>query len=94
MTDQNRETKLRKVVSRAAWRLNVIEIAVLVLAAVLSLIAGAITALMFADLTDISYRSIWMVSSVLFFGIPGFFVIFRKSEQGSGIENPKTEIRE
>ena len=94
MTDRNRETKLRQVVSRAAWHLNLIEIVVLVLAAILSLIAGAITALMFADLTDISYRSIWMVSSVLFFGIPGFFVIFRKTEQGSGIENPKTEIRE
>jgi len=94
MTDRSRETKLRQVVSRAAWRLNLIEIVVLVLAAILSLIAGAITALMFADLTDISYRSIWMVSSVLFFGIPGCFVIFRKTEQGSGIENPKTEIRE
>ncbi len=85
---------MRQVVSRAAWRLNLIEIVVLVLAAILALIAGAITALMFTDLTGIPYRSIWMVSSVLFFGIPGFFVIFRKTEQGSGIENPKTEIRE
>ncbi len=77
---QNTEKTLRKVVNRAAWRLNVIEIVVLILAAILSLIAGAITALMFADLIDISYRTFWMIASVLFFGIPGAFVVFGKTK--------------
>ena len=82
MTNQRADDVLRKVVRRAAWRLNVIEIFVLILAAMMSLLAGAVTASILKGLVDIPYRMLWMISSILFFGIPGFFAFFRKTEEG------------
>jgi ABC-type sugar transport system permease subunit len=94
MNNDQTEEILRKVVSRAAWRLNLIEIVVLILAIMLSLLAGYLTALMLSEIMGISHRSFWTVASLLFFCVPGFFVVLKKSSIKSKTQELKSNGEE
>ena len=89
MSNDQTEEILRKVVTRAAWRLNVIEIIVLIFAVILALSAGSLAALMFSEMVGISYRTFWTISSLLFFTIPGCFVFLKIPRITSEIKKPK-----
>lgn len=69
--------RAREVTERAIRRLNVLEWVVLVLAAVLALAAGAVTAFLLGEAAGLPYRPTWAVSSVVLFAIPAAVVWLR-----------------
>lgn len=60
----------RKVAGRAILRLGVLEVAMLVTAVFLCLLAGAVIALLVATSFDFSFRLAWTVASLLLFIVP------------------------
>ncbi len=75
-------TKLvRRDMARAVRRLNVLECLVLAAAAAMALGGGALVALLLGELTDAPFRVSWFVSSLLLFGVPGFFALRRESRR-------------
>jgi predicted lysophospholipase L1 biosynthesis ABC-type transport system permease subunit len=68
---------VRAVTERAIRRLNVLEYIILTLALGVALLGGALVAWVFSSATDLSFRWIWAVSSILLFVLPGGLVYLR-----------------
>lgn len=82
MTDQpeGRDASLigaRLAVGQATRRLGAIETVLMVAAALVALLAGAITAWGVAEATGWAFRPVWIAASVIFFGVPGVVVLVR-----------------
>lgn len=72
------EDLAREVMARAIRRLNILEYLILGAAAALATAAGAATAWVLSATLDAPFRLSWLVSSILFFGIPGALVYGRE----------------
>lgn len=72
------EDLARVVMARAIRRLNILEYLILGAAAALATAAGAATAWVLSATLDAPFRLSWLVSSILFFGIPGALVYGRE----------------
>ncbi|NIP59661.1 MAG: hypothetical protein GWM92_15155 [Gemmatimonadetes bacterium] len=72
------EDLAREVMARAIRRLNILEYLILGAAAALATGAGAATAWVLSATLDAPFRLSWLVSSILFFGIPGALVYGRE----------------
>jgi len=68
----------RRMMETAIRRLNVIEYVILGAAMGLALTAGALTAWLLQGVTGASFRILWIVTSLLFFGVPGLMVLRRE----------------
>lgn len=75
---------LREVARRAARRLDVLEWAVLLAAAVLAVLGGGVVAWLLAPVLGVSPRPLWVVSALLMFGVPGWAALRRR--RGGGEE--------
>lgn len=61
----------QKMMERAVRRLGIIELLLLLLAAVAALLAGALTGWILRDALGWSFRWSWSVSSIVYFVVPG-----------------------
>lgn len=66
---------VRKVASRAARRLDLLEWAFFGVAAALAALGGALVALLLAPLLGASFRTVWVVASLLMFAVPGLLAL-------------------
>jgi uncharacterized membrane protein len=71
----------REVTSRALRRLDVLEWVMLLGAAALSAAAGALVGVLAAHMLGFSFRVTWVVSSLLIFGVPGWFAMRRAKRE-------------
>ncbi len=83
----------RKDLNRAIWRLGVLEWVILLIAAVLALAGGWVTAFLLES-QGLPFRPTWTVAAVLLFGIPGVKVILsrRRAESSSEESSPTAEV--
>lgn len=78
MSDDQAEIRAaREVTDRALRRLGLLETVLMVGAAFMALLAGALTAWLLADVTGWGFRPLWIAASVIFFVVPGGFVLLR-----------------
>ncbi len=75
---------VREVTGRAIRRLGILESVLMVGAALVALVAGALAALLVAEVTGWPFRPTWIVASVVFFGVPGVVVIVRARREETG----------
>ena len=68
----------RRMMETAIRRLDLLEYVILGVAMLLALVAGALTAWILQGTTGVSFRIMWVVTSLLFFGVPGFLVLLRE----------------
>jgi uncharacterized membrane protein len=71
----------REVASRAVRRLDILEWVILLGAAGLSAVAGALVGVLAAHTLGFSFRVTWVVSSLLIFGVPGWFAMRRAKRE-------------
>ena len=73
----------REVIRRAAWRLDMLEWVILAVAAGLAIAGGALLAWLVTEPSGLSFRLVWLITSMLLFVVPGTFVIvqFKKEER-------------
>lgn len=74
---------LQQVAQRAAGRLDLLEWVALTLAAALAAAGGAVVAWLLAPALGVPMRTLWVVSSVLMFGVPGWAAL-RRRRRGAG----------
>ncbi len=80
MTARNRTEEARltsEVAARAVRRLDVLEWVMMAGAAALSLVGGALVALLLETSMGLSFRPTWVVASLLLFGVPGVIAMKR-----------------
>ena len=80
MTARNRTEEARitrEVASRAVRRLDILEWVMLAGAVVLSLVGGALVALLLETSMGLSFRPTWVAASLLLFGVPGVIAMKR-----------------
>jgi len=76
--DRSEEARVtREIASRAVRRLDVLEWVMLAGAVALSLVGGALVALLLETSMGLSFRPMWVVASLLLFGVPGVIAIRR-----------------
>jgi len=76
--DRAEEARLtREIASRAVRRLDILEWVMLAGAVVLSLVGGALVALLLETSVGLSFRPTWVVASLLLFGVPGVIAMKR-----------------
>ncbi|MCG6989089.1 MAG: hypothetical protein LJF06_13045 [Gemmatimonadetes bacterium] len=71
----------KEVTSRALKRLDVLEWVMLLGAATLSAVAGALVGVLAAHVLGFSFRVTWVVASLLIFGVPGWFAMRRAKRE-------------
>lgn len=86
MTSGDAHSETRRMMETAIRRLNVLEYVILGVAMALALLAGALAAWMVESLTGAHFRVMWVVSSLLFFVVPGAVVLRRERETKGGGE--------
>lgn len=74
---------LQQVARRAAGRLDVLEWVALALAAALAAAGGGVVAWLLAPGLGVPVRTLWVVSSLLMFGVPGWAAL-RRRRRGAG----------
>ena len=76
--EQKEMETAREVMSRAIWRLNILEYFILLAAVALALLGGALIAWILSTLADLSFRWCWAGSSLFLFIVPGGIVYLRE----------------
>ena len=76
--EQKEMEAAREVMSRAIWRLNILEYFILLAAVCLALLGGALVAWILSTLAGLSFRWCWAGSSLLLFIVPGGIVYLRE----------------
>jgi cytochrome c oxidase assembly factor CtaG len=71
----------KEVASRAVRRLDVLEWVILLGAAALSALAGALVGVLASHMLGLSFRVTWVVSSLLIFGVPAWFAMRREKRE-------------
>lgn len=69
---------LQEVAQRAAGRLDLLEWVALALAAALATAGGGAVAWLLAPILGVSTRTLWVVASLLMFGVPGWAALRRR----------------
>ncbi len=82
--DRERAQEARRIADRAIRRLDVLEYVILLAAALMALLGGALVAWLLMALAGFSFRITWVVSSILLFVIPGASVYLREFRRGNG----------
>lgn len=67
----------REVTRRAVWRLDILEWVILVAASGLAITGGALLAWLVAVPSGLSFRLVWLTTSMFLFVVPGTFAIVR-----------------
>jgi len=67
----------REVTRRAVWRLDILEWVIMVAAAGLAVIGGALLAWLVAAPSGLSFQLVWVTTSMFLFIVPGAFAIAR-----------------
>ncbi|MEQ9569530.1 MAG: hypothetical protein RLN75_05025 [Longimicrobiales bacterium] len=67
----------REVTHRAIRRLGLLETVLMLAAGIFALLAGALAALLVAEVTGWAFRPVWIAASVIFFVVPGGTVLIR-----------------
>lgn len=80
MTRGEAHSETRRMLETAIWRLNALEYVIMGVAMVLALLAGALAGWMVEGLTGAYFRVTWVVSSLLFFVVPGAIALRRGPE--------------
>ncbi len=70
--------QIRRVATRAIWRLNILEWVILAVAAGLALLAGALAAFLANAALGLPFRPSWVVASLLIFGVPAAVTYLRE----------------
>ncbi len=82
-TDQEDVRVTQEVTARAIRRLNVLEWVILGGAGLIAVLGGALVSWLIASQLKVSFRSTWIVVSILLFAVPGLVVILRAGRDGS-----------
>ena len=82
-TDQEDVRVIQEVAARAIRRLNVLEWVILGGAGLVAVLGGALVSWLIAAQLKVSFRSTWIVVSILLFAVPGLVVILRAGRDGS-----------
>lgn len=77
--------RTREVAARAVRRLEFFEWALLVGAAALALVGGALAAAVLATSLGVSFRLLWAGASLLFFVVPGGLALRRARKEERGV---------
>ncbi len=91
MTRGEAHPETRRMMEIAIRRLNVLEYAILGVAMVLALLAGWLAAWMVETTVGGPFRSLWAVSSLLFFIVPGWVVLRRENRAPDADTRDTTE---
>ena len=73
----------QKVAARAIRRLNLLEWVIMGGAGLIAVFGGALVSWLIAAQLKVSFRSTWIVVSILLFAVPGLVVILRAGRDGS-----------
>lgn len=79
--DRERAEAARKVTGKAIRRLGLLEMVLLLAAATMATLAGAVTGWLLNDALEWNFRSTWLVSSVLYLALPGLLVWVRDKRE-------------
>jgi uncharacterized membrane protein len=82
--EKERAKEARRIADRAIRRLDILEYVILLAAALMALVGGALVAWLLTALIGFSYRITWAVSSILLFVIPGGSVYLRELRREKG----------
>jgi len=85
--------EVRRVATRAIWRLNLLEYVILALAAGLALLAGAVAAFLLGAALDLPFRPTWAVASLVLFAIPAAAAYLRERRSARMEREKKTAPR-
>ncbi len=77
----------------AIRRLNALEYVILAVAMALALAAGALAAWILQGTVGAAFRISWIVSSLLFFGVPGLLVL-RRERRAEGLKGAREAVGE
>lgn len=75
---------LQEVAQRAAGRLDLLEWVALALAAALAAVGGGAVAWLLAPILGVPTRTLWVVASLLMFGLPGWAALRRQRRHAAG----------
>ena len=89
MTDRPDMGPARAAMNRAVRRLGVLELLLLLVAAVGALAAGALAALLLRESLGLPFRPVWWVSSLVFFLVPGTLA-FARARRGEATRDEET----
>ena len=82
--EAERAKEARRIADRAIRRLDILEYVILLAAALMALLGGALVAWLLTALAGFSFRITWAISSLLLFVIPGGSVYLREFRRGNG----------
>lgn len=96
--DRERAEAAREVTGRAIRRLGLLETGLLLAAATVAALAGALTGWLLNDALQWSFRSTWLVSSLLYLAVPGLLVWMRdkreEAEHRARLDQERAERRD
>ncbi len=84
MENQGEYEGTREELRRAVRRLDTLEYLILGAAVILALVGGAVVAFILSAGTDLSFRSTWVVLSLLLLAVPGAVVLVRERRRRRG----------
>lgn len=85
---------VREEMERVIRRLNVLEYLILGAAALMALGGGALTAFLLKESLGASFRTVWFVSSLLLFLVPGVFVLRKERKQSDSPAHQETNTQD
>ncbi len=86
---------VREEMERVIRWLNVLEYLILGAAALMALGGGgALTAFLLKESLGASFRTVWFVSSLLLFLVPGVFVLRKERKQGDSPAHQETNTQD
>ena len=91
MTPSEAHPETRRMMEVAIRRLNALEYVILGVAMALALVAGWLSAWAVGNLTGAPFRLTWALSSLLFFGVPGWVVLRRERRAGEDITKQRDD---
>jgi len=92
--DKSKEAgEVRRVATRAIWRLNILEYVILGVAAGLALLAGAVAAFLLGSALGLPFRPTWAVASLVLFAIPAAAAYLRERRTARAEREKKTAPR-
>lgn len=93
--DEDEARIAHEVASRAVRRLDTAEWALLTGAGILAMVGGALVAVLLAPALGISFRLLWVLSSLVFFVVPGMVALARsKREERTWREKSETDTND
>jgi hypothetical protein len=88
---ERKAREAREAVSWVQGRLDVLEYLILFFALILALLGGALVAWVLGSVVPWSFRSIWALTSLILFVLPGGFVYLREFRKRGVTPDPDPE---